>query len=149
MSDKDTHAITRRGNPNMRKGAPTVNRRGRPRVGESLAEACRNARTPDELVSWAVAAMDNPDVWWRERVKLFEWLATRGHGPVSQDVNVRVQTSASYQLPPTWHVMDGAERAQWLEDLTAQRRSLVAPSDDLDGLEDEIIEAEFSEVERG
>ncbi len=48
MSDK---VVKRRGNPNMVKGGPSVNPRGRPRNGESLAEAFRAKWSDEKIVA--------------------------------------------------------------------------------------------------
>lgn len=71
----------RRGNPAMRKGAPSLNPAGRPRVGQSLAEAVRAAVTPEELAEKMLRLADGAESE-QVRYSALAWLGERGHGKV-------------------------------------------------------------------
>jgi hypothetical protein len=84
----------RRGNPRMVKGAPSLNPAGRPRVGESLAEAVRNACSPDELAAKMLSLADGAESE-QVRYSALAWLAERGHGKVTQSIDASINASAA------------------------------------------------------
>jgi hypothetical protein len=89
MSDP-TVEKRRPGNPAMRKGAPSLNPAGRPRVGQSLAEAVRAAVTPEELAEKMLKLADGAESE-QVRYSALAWLGERGHGkvPTTGDLTLR------------------------------------------------------------
>jgi hypothetical protein len=77
---QDTHPRRPRGNPAMRRGAPSLNPKGRPRVAESLAAAIRARLSPDRIVDLAVGIIEREGTPAGVRLRTLEALARRGYG---------------------------------------------------------------------
>jgi hypothetical protein len=86
MSDPTTKK-PKGGNPAMRKGAPSLNPKGRPRLGTSLAEALRAKLPAEEHASMLV---DLATKATSEQVRLSALLAIgdRAHGKVTDHLAV-------------------------------------------------------------
>src|SRR5690606_34618384 len=84
----------RRGNPRMRAGMPSLNPHGRPRTGESLAEAAREKVSPEQLVEKLLKLADTAA---SEQVRLAALLAIgdRGYGKVAHVVDAKVNQPRS------------------------------------------------------
>lgn len=77
------------GNPNMRKGGPSVNPRGAPKKIESLAQAAREAVTPADLAKKMLRLADSAESE-QVRYQALAWLADRAHGKVTSEHAVTV-----------------------------------------------------------
>lgn len=51
----------RRGNPNMRKGMPSINPKGRPRSGLAFAERVRERVDPDKIIDAVLEVLENAE----------------------------------------------------------------------------------------
>lgn len=115
----DPIAEKRRGNPAMRKGAPSLNPAGRPRVGQSLAEAVRAAVTPEELAAKMLKLADGAESE-QVRYSALAWLGERGHGKVP---NVGDLTLHNGSEQPTYNLdaLPIEKRRELLEQIRALR----------------------------
>ncbi len=71
-------------NPNMVKGAPSVNPSGRPLEDIAFKRICRNAVDQYVIKAWVNEVMTLSENW----VKCSEYLANYGYGKPSQSVEV-------------------------------------------------------------
>jgi hypothetical protein len=62
----------------MRRGGPSLNPRGRPRVGESLAAALRHRLPPERIAELAVQLLAG-DASADVRLAALDWIARRGY----------------------------------------------------------------------
>ena len=141
------HAV-RRGNPNWQRDASGTGRgRGPKSKGQSFAEKVRAAISDEDLIAWAIDALRNGDVGWRERCQLWNFLVVRGHGAAPQKIDISVAVDTTPQLPHDWYSLDSAAKEAWLDSVTRHRLGSgdELEVDDLDDADD----AEFSEVTSG
>jgi hypothetical protein len=77
----------------MTKGAPSLNPRGRPRVGDSLADAMRRKFPPERIVDLAERLVETAE---SEQVRLaaLQMIAERAHGKVPSDLNINASTTS-------------------------------------------------------
>lgn len=103
----------------MRKGAPSLNPAGRPRVGQSLAEAVRAAVTPEELAAKMLKLADGAESE-QVRYSALAWLGERGHGKVP---NVGDLTLHNGSEQPTYNLdaLPIEKRRELLEQIRALR----------------------------
>lgn len=115
----------------MRPGAPSLNPRGRPRKGASLAERVRALVDPDELIELLLTTARSEDTPYRERLQAASMLWDRGWGrPLQQtELDIRVTTSATPILPYDWDQLTDGQRTAWL-DGEMHRRALGAGDGD-------------------
>lgn len=73
----------------MQRGAPSLNPKGRPRTGESLAEAARDKVSPEQLVEKLLKLADTAQ---SEQVRLAALLAIgeRGYGKVASVIDAKL-----------------------------------------------------------
>lgn len=139
MSDpihSEPHSPTtpkRRGNPAMRRGAPSLNPAGRPKVGQSLAEAVRSAVSPEELAERMLKLADGADSE-QVRFSALAWLGERGHGKVTSDHSVTLKQGTQ----PDHNQLAAALTDAELEVLDAAHRRLALSS----GEEASVIDGE-------
>jgi len=79
----------KRGNPNMVAGGKSLNPNGRPRLGESLAEAFRGQCSPERIVELVVRLAESAT---SEQVRLaaIHFIADRAHGKSRESVDLQV-----------------------------------------------------------
>jgi hypothetical protein len=83
MTDEQNPPRRRRGNPAMRRGAPSLNPHGRPPVGRTLAAAIRQRVPPDTIVTLALHIVDDTASTPETRLRTLELLARRGYGAIA------------------------------------------------------------------
>jgi hypothetical protein len=88
----------RRGNPAMRKGAPSLNPHGRPPVGLSLAAAIRKRFPAERLVELADAILAG-DAPAAVKLRTLQWLDRRGYRGVRPGAEVAPCASPSPATP--------------------------------------------------
>lgn len=85
MSDESvTPPRRRRGNPNMRKGAPSLNPFGRPPVSRALSAMVRAKVPPQMFIAHALRLIESPDTPPAVRLRALEMLERRGYGRPSE-----------------------------------------------------------------
>lgn len=117
----------------MRAGAPSLNPRGRPRIGQSLAEAIREHFSPDTIIELAEKLTRSEDD--RVRMVALQFIAERGYGkaPTTQ---LDVESAKPPSLPANWHTLPPAQRAAFLEAMRAGVPMLTSST----GNEEEVSE---------
>ena len=102
----------------MAKGAPTLNPRGRPRVGDSLANAVRQKFSPERIVELAEKLACTAE---SEQVRLaaLQLLAERGFGKVVTTIDASITAEGSAPPERDWSAMPLAERRELLARLRA------------------------------
>jgi hypothetical protein len=119
-------AAPKRGNPLMRAGAPSLNPRGRPKVGQSLAEAMRAHFSPQTIIELAESLTRSEDD--RVRMVALQFIAERSWGKAS--ATPLDDNSKPPPLPGNWQAMRAAERAAYLEAMRAGVRMLPSTTED-------------------
>ena len=99
----------------MRRGGPSLNPGGRPRRGESLAEAVRELVEPAELIGFLLAIMRSPVMRIADRLTAAGQLLDRGWGKALQPSEISV--NATGELPAEWGALSPDERAAHLRAL--------------------------------
>lgn len=103
---------TKRGNPAMYKGGPSLNPHGRPRVGDSLANAVRQRFSPERIAELAGKLAESAE---SEQVRLsaLQLLSERGYGKVVSVVDATI--SSAHAAPERdWSAMPIDERRELL-----------------------------------
>lgn len=81
-SQQPEHTPRRRpGNPAMRRGAPSLNPKGRPPSWLALSNAVRARFPAAVLVEMAAHILESNELA-EIKLRTLEWLATRGYGPI-------------------------------------------------------------------
>lgn len=84
----------RRGNPNMRAGAPSLNPKGRPPVGESLATAYREKWPPEKIVEH-VGKLATGAASEQVRLQALQMIAERTAGKVVTLIDATTRDGAA------------------------------------------------------
>ena len=81
----------------MRAGMPSINPRGRPRVGDSLAAAVRASWPPEKLVELAtrLAASEDESI----AMRALEWLSDRSAGKVATSIDLTARSGDAVDRP--------------------------------------------------
>lgn len=104
----------KRGNPNMVKGGPSINPKGRPRLGHALAEQVRGLCDPTEIAEFLVTIMKSPAYRIADRMAAARELLDRGWGKSIATTEIDATVSASDTLPVGFERFSAEERAAWL-----------------------------------
>ena len=104
----------KRGSPLMVAGGPSLNPKGRPRLGHALAELVRAQCDPAELLASLVALAKGPHVRHTDRLAAIRELLDRGWGKAIQQSEIDATVSAGDALPVGVERMSPEERAAWL-----------------------------------
>lgn len=101
----------------MRAGAPSLNPRGRPPVGESLANALRSRFPPDRIAELAEKLATTAD---SEQVRLsaLQLIAERAHGKVTTTIDASV-SNGSESPTRDWSALSIEDRRDLLARLRA------------------------------
>lgn len=135
MSDENTQTPTRRmGNPNWLPGGSGAGRNTRgpkPRF-TSFAEKVREAISEEELISFAVDAIRNPETPWRERIQLHNYLTLRSQGAIPTTIDLTVGKVDTWVAPANWSYLSQSERSDYLDGLRSRALLGVIDVDDVD-----------------
>jgi hypothetical protein len=107
----------RRGNPAMVAGGPSLNPHGRPRRGQSIAEAIRRRVDPDRIAELAEQLAESAE---SETVRLaaLSFLADRSEGRPVSTIDMRATLATrTPTLPPNWDRLPEREKRDFLERL--------------------------------
>lgn len=107
----------RRGNPNMVKGGPSLNPRGRPARGDALAEKVRAQTSGDDIIKFLLGVMNAPHCRMVDRIHAARELLSRGWGQPVQTTEVDATINTPDSLPATWDTMSRAEREAYLRSI--------------------------------
>ena len=101
----------------MAKGAPSLNPRGRPRVGDSLANAFRQKFSPERIVELAEKLAESAE---SEQVRLsaLQLIAERAHGKVVTTIDASI-TAEGAAPSRDWSSMPLDERRELLARIRA------------------------------
>lgn len=116
-------SVKRRGNPNMRPGAPSLNPNGRPRGAKGIA-AYVAEKTSDgrELVDRLLELSRDPKAPIRERFSATTALLDRAVGRPLQPSEIQLSIEHTIEYPVTWATMAPGDRSAWL---TAHRARIL------------------------
>jgi hypothetical protein len=107
--------IKRRGNPAMQRGAASLNPRGRPPRGTSLAERVRAAIDPGEIIDFLDSVWRDSQHRIETRVAAASQVLDRGWGRPMQSVELDATFTAAAALPANWATMTPVERGAFLD----------------------------------
>lgn len=118
--------LKKRGNPNMRPGAPSLNPSGRPRGAKGLA-AYVAEQTSDgrELVDRLLELSRDPKAPIRERFAATTALLDRAVGKPLQPSEIQMSIERAIEYPPGWEQLEPGQRSAWL---VAHRARLMLES---------------------
>lgn len=117
----------RRGNPAMVAGGPSLNPAGRPRRGQSLAEAVRAAVDPVEIAEMLLKIARDTEETTANRLQALNALTNRGWGAPAQSLDLNVSRGGD-DLAERWATLTPAQRRAELDRL--QFGTLALPAGD-------------------
>lgn len=104
----------KRGNPNMVPGGPSINPKGRPKLGHALSECVRARVDPEDLVGFLVRIVKEPGARMTDRMSAVRELLDRGWGKAIITSEIDATVNAANDLPVGFERFPPEERKRWL-----------------------------------